>query len=513
MDHRLGTMPRTTALEADAVADVCVVGSGIVGLTTAYLLARAGRRVIVLEGRGIAGGESLRSTGHLVTALDDRYYELRRIHGSRATALAAQSNAAAIDRIESICRSEGIDCGFERLDGYLFLPPATPGGEELLARELDAARASGLEVERLDRAPVRDYDLGPCLRFAGQAQFHPGDSLAALATAIFRDGGRIATETPVRQVKGGSDAQVLTSKGHSVRCRAIVVATNTPINDRVAIHTKQAAYQTYVIAARIAKGSVTRALFWDGLWEEDESYHYVRLQDSDVPADEYLIVGGEDHKTGQADDGEQRFARLEQWLRERFPSAREIAYRWSGQVLEPNDGLALIGRNPLDDDNVFVATADSGTGLTHGTIAGILISDLITARENPWTGLYDASRKRLRAAADFARENLNAVAQYGDWLRPGPSRAESRLTPGSGAVIQRGFKKIACYRDESGALVERSAICRYLGCVVRWNSVERTWDCPCHGSRFDCAGHELHGPATSDLAPIANPAQTDSAES
>jgi len=489
-------------LEADAQADVCVIGSGIVGLTTAYLLGRAQMRVIVLEARGLADGESTRSTGQLVTALDDRYADLCRIHGPCATRSLAQSHAAAIDRIESICNSEGIACGFERLDGYLWLPFEGAREWRLLESELAAARAAGLAVERVERAPLRDRDTGPALRFPDQAQFHPGEYLAGLAAAVVRDGGRLATWSPVVRVEGGEGARAVTRAGHSVRANAIVVATNTPINDLVVIHAKQAAYRTYVVAAHVPRGSIVRALYWDGSWYGADPYHYVRLGCSAASGEELLIVGGEDHKSGQADDGTARFARLERWLRSHFPSAREIAFRWSGQVMEPNDRVALIGRNPLDADNVLVATGDSGTGLTHGTIAGMLLSDLLLERKNPWVELYDPSRKSLRAAGEFARENLNVVAQYGDWLRPGGLSGVGGIAPGSGAVIQRGLRKVACYRDPSGSLIERSAVCPHLGCIVRWNAVEHSWDCPCHGSRFDPEGRVLHGPASADLAAL-----------
>ena len=495
-------MPPMSPLQGDARADVCVIGAGIAGLTTAYLLGRAQKRVFVLEAREIGAGESLRTTGHLVTALDDRYYRLERLHGKDAARVAAESHAAAIDRIESICRSESIDCDLERVDGYLFLPPGLSASTELLDKELTAARAAGLYVEAQERAPIPGYDTGPCLRFPGQAQFNPRKYLSALARAIVRDGGQIATNSHVHEVEGGSDALVRTGSGHAVRAGAIVVATNTPVNDWVAIHTKQAAYRTYAIAARVPTGVVTPALYWDGRWDDDEPFHYVRLQRSPRSGSEYLVVGGEDHKTGQADDGAERFARLERWLRERFPGVGEIAYRWSGQVMEPNDGLGLIGRNPLDDDNVFVATGDSGTGLTHATISGILITDLILGRKNPWSELYDAARKPLRAAMAFARENLNVVAQYRDWLSCSTEAPE--VARGAGIVIERGIKKIASYRDESGALIERSAVCPHMGCIVHWNSTERSWDCPCHGSRFDCEGRVIHGPAISDLSLVSD---------
>jgi Rieske Fe-S protein len=210
-------------------------------------------------------------------------------------------------------------------------------------------------------------------------------------------------------------------------------------------------------------------------------------------------VGGEDHKTGQANDGDQRFARLEAWTRERFAAASRFEFRWSGQVMEPVDGLALIGRNPLDSDNVYIATGDSGNGMTHGTIAGMLLTDLISGRDNAWARLYDPARKTLGAITEFAKENLNVAAQYADLVTPGEVKDVAEIAPGQGAILRRGLAKVAVFRDEHGGLHERSAVCTHLGCVVQWNAVERTWDCPCHGSRFHVDGRAVNGPAIQAL--------------
>ncbi|HLO68618.1 MAG TPA: FAD-dependent oxidoreductase, partial [Holophaga sp.] len=214
-----------------------------------------------------------------------------------------------------------------------------------------------------------------------------------------------------------------------------------------------------------------------------------------------LIVGGEDHKTGQADDADQRYLRLEAWALERFPALGPVTHRWSGQVLEPVDGLAFIGPNPLDAPNVFVATGDSGMGMTHGTIAGILLTDLLVGLPNPWAPLYDPARKTLRAVSAFARENANVALQYAQWVTPGDLPGEEILPPGAGAVLRRGLAKVAVYRDPEGILHECSAVCPHLGGIVAWNSGEHTWDCPCHGSRFSARGEVLNGPALTGLGP------------
>jgi len=480
------------ALTKDAASDVCVVGAGIAGLTTAYLLAEEGRSVIVIDDGPIAGGETSRTTAHLVNALDDRYFEIERLHGEKGARLAAESHTAAINRIEAIVAEEDIHCEFERLDGYLFVPPGET--TDILDKELAAAHRAGLtEIKRVERAPLTHFDSGPCLRFPQQAQFHPLKYLDAISQAIEKRGGLIFNNTHAEDFKDGTPCQVKTSNGAVVSAAAIVVATNTPVNDWVEIHTKQAAYRTYVIGMTVPKGSVNKALFWD----TPDPYHYVRLEEG--PQHDVLIVGGEDHKTGQADDSDARFDRLESWTRERFPMAAELEFRWSGQVMEPVDSLAFIGRNP-GDKNIYVATGDSGNGMTHGTIAGILLTDLILGRKNAWADLYDPSRISLRAASNFAKENLNVVAQFGDYATAGDVGEEHTIETGTGALVRHGLKKVAAYRDTQGALHKCSAVCPHLGCIVNWNHVEKTWDCPCHGSRFDPYGKVLNGPANVGLS-------------
>ena len=490
--------PTEKPLDKDTNAHVCIIGAGIAGLTTAYLLAREGRDVVVLDDGPIGGGMTARTTAHLTNALDDRFYELERLFGEEGSRLAAQSHTAAIDRVATIVLEEKIDCEFERLDGYLFLP--TNGRMKVLEDELPAAHRAGLtQVRRLDRAPLESFDTGPCLHFPRQGQFHPLKYLTGLAKAIERDGGRIFISTHADEIEGGKHAYVTSTSGYKVRCDSIVVATNSPVNDRMVIHTKQAPYTTYVIGARIPRGSVPNVLLWDAPTDLWDPYHYIRVErgkDADV-----LIVGGEDHKTGQQHDGAQRWGKLEQWTRNRFPMVEEIEYRWSGQVMEPVDGLAFIGRNPGDADNVFIATGDSGMGMTHGTIAGMLLSDLILGRENVWADLYDPSRKTLRALKDFVEENANVAAQYTDAVTSGDVDSVDDIPAGEGAVMRKGLSKLAVYRDDDGAIHSMSAVCVHLGCMVTWNSAEKTWDCPCHGSRYDAVGTVINGPANSDLPP------------
>jgi glycine/D-amino acid oxidase-like deaminating enzyme/nitrite reductase/ring-hydroxylating ferredoxin subunit len=492
-----GQIRSKPSLKADTSADVCIVGAGIAGLSTAYHLALAGKNVVVLDDGKIGGGQTMVTSAHIASILDRRYYEIEASRGRDAARLAAQSHVTAIQAIESTVQREDLDCDFQRLDGYLFVPPGE--SPDVLDSEFDAVQRTGaIEVQRVHRAPWPDFDTGPALRFAQQAQFHPIKYMKGLVAAIHRLGGRIHCKTHVTQIEGGEQARITTSHGPIVTAHDVIVATNTPINDLFALHTKQAPYMTYVICARLPADAVPDGLFWDTA----NPYHYVRLQrDEESPTHAYLLVGGEDHKTGQADDGANRFLRLEHWARERFPRIESVPFHWAGQVMESIDGLAFIGRNPSDKENVFVVTGDSGMGMTHGTIAGLLLRDLILGKENPWTELYNPSRAPLATAASYVQENLNVAAQYTDWLTPGDIDSVEALKPGEGAIMRSGLHKMAVYRDKQGTVCKLSAVCPHLKCVVAWNSAETTWDCPCHGSRFDPHGKVLNGPANSDLAP------------
>ncbi|MGH2394903.1 MAG: FAD-dependent oxidoreductase, partial [Candidatus Limnocylindria bacterium] len=292
-------------------------------------------------------------------------------------------------------------------------------------------------------------------------------------------------------------ARVMTARGPVVTADDVVVATNSPFIDRFAVHTKQAPYRTYALAAELPRGAVPHGLYWDTL----DPYHYVRLAPSGKEGEELLIVGGEDRKPGDDEDHEGRFEALERWARERFPLPEGVAFRWSGQVMEPVDGVAFIGRSPGRHSNIYVATGDSGMGMTHGTIAALLLTDLILGRPNPWSRLYDPSRITLGALGRFLREGAGVVGTMAEWFRAGDVESSDQIAPGSGAIVRRGLRKVAVYRDREGRLHERSAACTHLGCVVAWNPIAGSWDCPCHGSRFDPYGRVLAGPAVAELKP------------
>ncbi|HEY0061446.1 MAG TPA: FAD-dependent oxidoreductase [Telluria sp.] len=488
------TVPEYPPLPGDDRADVCVIGAGIAGLTTAYMLLRAGKSVIVIDAAGVGAGETGRTTAHFFPP-DERYFEIERGFGSAKAALVADTYRQATDCVEAIIRRERIACEFERLDGFLFSPEHR--WDETLEREYAVTTRLGLDVRRLERVPGLSFDTGPCLRFANQAQFHPLQYLSGLAAAITRMGGRIHGHMRAVSIDGDSNNAHVRTEAGSIHADAVVVATNTPFNDRVVMHTKQAGYRTYVVAIRVPKDALPRLLLWD----TGDPYYYVRLASAPAGASyELLIVGGQDHKTGQDDHPEQRWAKIEAWVRNRFPLAGEVDYRWSGEVMEPSDGVAYLGRNPLDHDNVYIITGDSGNGMTHCTAGAILISDLILGRANDWATLYSPARKAFHGIGDFITEQANTLAQYTDWLRGGDVESVDEIAAGEGAVVRDGGRLLAVYRSADGGLQAVSAACTHLGCAVHWNAGEKSWDCPCHGSRFAADGEVLHGPARRPLA-------------
>ena len=499
--------------------DVVIVGGGISGLSTAYLLSKSGKKVVLFEDGYICSGETGRTTAHITHALDDRYYNLEKLHGKEGAHLAAESHTAAINLIKSIVNEEKIDCDFKKLDGFLFLDSTDT--KESLDKELEATHRAGIRsTEIISKVPNLSFDPGPCLLFPNQAQFHPLKYLKGVIEAILHYGGKIYTETHIQDIL--PPYEIKTSDGYTVFAKNIVIATNAPIIDKVSkIYDKQQAYRTYVIGARIKKDKIPQALYWDtgnqNLENTVAPYHYVRIQHNREDNSKYdiLIVGGEDHLTGNIkndNDIQQRYANLESWTKNRFP-IEDIEFRWSGQVLEPKDGIAFIGHNPGDGEekNVFIATGDSGNGITHGTIAGIILTDLILGKTNPWVSLYNPSRvpreksNNSQSSEKKKKEENNRNKQESSSSSSSKNKdSKIKQTSLQDLNIEQGIvmeeEKIAGYKDSNNELHRYSAVCTHLGCTVTWNNSEKSFDCPCHGSRFSAfTGKAINGPANSKL--------------
>ncbi|MBV9541681.1 MAG: FAD-dependent oxidoreductase, partial [Alphaproteobacteria bacterium] len=447
--------------------------------------------VAVFDAGQPGGGMTSRTSGHLTFESDDYYHELIRVHGKDKANAYYRSQAAAVDRIEEIARLEGIACDFDRVDGYLFA--ANADDEKTIEDEYTAARESGFTLAELVPT-VPSLKTRKAVRFPYQARFHVLKYLTGLVAALEKRSVHIYGSTRVASVKEDGDVVHLKSEnGHDIRARHVVMATNTPTNDLVAIHTKQAPYRTYVFATPVPKGSVIDALIWDS----EDPYHYIRIQPREN--DDLLIVGGEDHKSGMESDGAARIAKLRRWAEALFGPLPELEYEWSGQIYEPVDFVSFDGLNP-GDKRTYVITGDSGEGLTSGVAGAMLIADLIKgSADKDTTELYDPTRKSLRTAPTFIDENADVPANLAEHLTGGEVESLDALKPGQGGLVRQGTRKIAAYRDDKGALHLVSSTCTHLGCVVHFNPFERCWDCPCHGSQFSVDGAVLAGPANSPL--------------
>lgn len=483
------------ALASDQNADVLVIGAGIAGLSAAYELARLRRGVIVVDRGRLGRGMSARTSGHLAFEIDDFFHELIQSHGVDAARAWYRSQCSAVDRIEAVCRDEGIDCDFKRVDALLFA--ASESDVEYLHKELEAARAAGFsDAEWADAGRIVGSDR-PAIRFPRQARFHPVKYLNGLVAALQRLGAKLYASTAIEALEERDDQIVAsTDAGREIRARQVIVATNSPFHLRIPIHTKQAPYRTYVIAAPIPKGTVDDVLLWD---TAEPAYHYVRLQPGRT--EDMLIVGGEDHKSGIIRDGAAPVARLEAWARRHWPQMGAVAHAWSGQILEPADYVGFAGRSPRYD-HVYLVSGDSGEGLTTGVAAAMLVGDLMMSGATPWAQLYAPSRQMHRGLTEYLKENLDAVRHWAELLGRGDVDSLDDIEPSHGARIRLGGQQVAAYRDETGQLHLRSAVCTHAGCAVHWNAFERCWDCPCHGSQFGIDGQVLNGPAARPLAEV-----------
>jgi glycine/D-amino acid oxidase-like deaminating enzyme/nitrite reductase/ring-hydroxylating ferredoxin subunit len=496
--HLGGAIRPFPRLRRDLDTDVVVIGGGVTGITAAYLLRQAGRRVVLLERGRLAATDTGHTTAHLTSAHDTPISRLVRTFGEDHARAAWDAGLAALGRIDECVRMERIDCDFAWVPGYLHAPPRTgPGRHDgtFLKEEARTASDLGFDATFVDRVPFMNQ---PGVEIGGQARMHPRRYLAGLVAALAGDdGAAIFEHSAVDDVTGRPF--VARVGPHQVRGEYVVVATHSPLAAKAGwlsatlLQTKLSLYSTYAVAGRIEAGRVPDALFWDTA----TPYRYVRLERRQGL--DYVIYGGEDHKTGQADDAGARFERLAAALAELVPGT-QTSHRWSGQVVETADGLPFIGETAPGQ---FVATGFAGNGLTFGTLAAMMACDAVVGRANPWHGLFDPDRTNLRAGLwNYLRENKDYPYYL---IRDRFAGAEGRFTReiprGSGRILEQNGRRVAAYRDFDGSVRLLSPTCTHLGCYVRWNDAERTWDCPCHGSRFSPDGHVLSGPAETPLNP------------
>jgi glycine/D-amino acid oxidase-like deaminating enzyme/nitrite reductase/ring-hydroxylating ferredoxin subunit len=491
------TFPQFARLGEDLGTDVVVVGAGVTGLTAAYLLAKAGKEVVVLERDRCALTDTGHTSAHLTMVTDARLTELVKRFGRDHGQAVWDAGLAAVSTIDEVIRTQKIDATFDWVDGYLHAPLTDDSTDEMERLEDDAtlARELGFDAEYIEAVPVVNR---PGIRFANQAHVHPRSYLAGVAKALIALGVRIYEHSSADEFC--DDPRAVKAADHTVRCDDIVIATHNPLVGLASVagatlfQTKLALYTSYVIAGRVPKGVVPDALWWDTA----DPYHYLRVEphrDFDV-----IIFGGEDHKTGQQDDTVDCYQRLEACLNGLVPQV-SVTHRWSGQVIETPDGLPYIGQSA---DHQYAATGYAGNGLTFGTLGAMLMSDAILGRTNPWTDLFDPSRKAItRGVWDYLAENVDyPYYLIRDRFASAEARSLRAVKRGQGTIIERGGGRVAAYRDPSGAVTLRSATCTHMGCIVGWNTAERTWDCPCHGSRFKPTGEVISGPAEAPLSEV-----------
>ncbi|HVE99181.1 MAG TPA: FAD-dependent oxidoreductase [Mycobacteriales bacterium] len=480
------------AAPAELDADVVVIGGGIAGLTAAREVQRSGRSVVVVEAERILHGVTGYTTAKISTLQGILYTDLIDKHGEDKASLYAESQQAALDHIAAAAAA-GVDCDFSVQDSYVYTHDEDETDQ--LRAEADAAAAIGLPASYVTELDL-PYAVAGAVRFSNQAQFHPRKYLLHVADEIVAAGGTILEGTRALDVDDSDPCVVTTDRG-VLRARDVVVATHIPFLDRGLFFAREFPVRDYVVAAPIAGDKAPKGMFLS----TESPTHSVRTtphQDGLL-----LIVAGEGHPTGRADDTEQRYERLAQWTQDHF-EVDEIAYRWSTQDYTSADRVPYVGRLTPASEHVWTATAFGAWGMTNGTMSGLLLADLIAGRENPWAEVFDPGRygPKAQATKKFVKENIAVGKELIAGYFSGPDLSSpDELEPGQAAVLRHGPAKTACYRDESGTLHSVSARCTHLGCIVGWNAAEKSWDCPCHGSRFSVDGHVLQGPAVDPLEP------------
>lgn len=480
-------------LNGDIASDVAIVGGGLTGLTTAYLLAEAGKQVVLVDAGRFAEGETCRTTAHLTHVIDAPLPDLVERLGEGDARVIWEGGRRAIAMVETLCAREAIECDFQRLPGWLYT--ADEARVEGLERYAARARAMGFACTDLPLAGA-PFPAKKLLAFPDQARFHPTRYAAGLLRALEARGVRLFEDTRIVHVDSNTEgARAVTAHGHELQCGDIVVAAHVPFNNRLRLHAKQASYRSYVIAVAVPKASFPDALICDTA----SPYHYIRL----LPraSDDLVLVGGEDHKTGQdePDSGAARFDRLRSFAHDQLGITGVLTHAWSGQIVDTMDKLPYIGRN-VGAAREWVATGYGGDGTSLGTLAAHILTQRILGLATPWDHIFAPDRLTLGKLPRAAAENVDyPLYLLKDWFKSGERSSPSMLKPGEGAIFKIAGHRCAVSRDLRGELIVVTPICTHFGCCVHWNGTEHTWDCPCHGSRFGADGNVINGPAAVPL--------------
>ena len=484
-------------LRKNVNVDVVVVGAGVTGITAAYLLKKAGSTVALIERERVASIDTGHTTAHLTYVTDVNLQQLVRNFGEDHAQAAWDAGAAATNEIERIVEAEGIDCAFTRVPAYVHARVGGSSKKEgsFLKREADLAAKLGFDADYLSSAPY--FNL-PAARFANQAKFHPRKYLRPLIAKIPGAGSHVFEKSAASEFD--AEKRRVKVNRNWISFGRVLMATNNPLvglasmTSATVFQTKLSLYTSYALGARVPPATIQEALFWD----TREPYDYLRIDRH--RGFDYIVYGGEDHKTGQKNRTQEAYVRLWRRLQKIIPEAR-VDYRWSGQVICTPDGLPYIGQNA---ERQFIATGYCGNGITFGTVAAMMARDWVAGRKNPWSELFAVDRKKIKGATwNYLRENKDyPYYMIKDRLARPETDSVREVKRGEGTLVGSRGKKIAAFRDEDGNLHRLSPVCTHMGCVVRWNPAESTWDCPCHGSRFKPTGEVIAGPAEEPLPPI-----------
>lgn len=476
------------------VFDVVIVGGGITGITTALLLQQAGKQCLLVEAHNIGYGTTSGTTAHLNTFVDTTYDVIEKDFSAEKAKLVAEVTAEAINLIKHHVETYNINCGFAQLPGYVF--SQTDKQADALEKIADASARAGLSVQRVETIPV-NIPFKTAIEIGGQAQFHPTNYIIGLAKAFEQHGGIIVENCLVKSTDDNDETLIVRTSLGSVQAKQMVYATHIPIGINL-LHMRCAPYRSYAIAVTLKDGNYPNALVYDMY----SPYHYYRTQE--IEGNKYLIAGGEDHKTGHEENTEACLMRLESYVREHF-EVEQVAYKWSSQYYEPADGLPYIGKLPGSSGKTFVATGFSGNGMTYGTVAAIIFREMLAGVTSKYEDVFEPRRvKPIAGFSNFIKENVDVAKELiSGWLTKEKIDELAALAPGEARVVSFEDNRVALYKDEQNNLHAVNPVCTHMKCIVSWNNTEQSWDCPCHGARYNCNGIVLTGPSTDGLKEVS----------
>jgi glycine/D-amino acid oxidase-like deaminating enzyme/nitrite reductase/ring-hydroxylating ferredoxin subunit len=487
--------PQSEPLTKRFETDVIVIGAGITGITAAVRLQDEGHQVAIIDLNSVGGGTTGHSTGHLDTSLDYSLRGLVRDNGVERARLVLEAKRNAINHIENWDRQFELNSDFVRLPAYHYAQ--TSYETELLEKEYQAAKQLNLEVDLVDNMPLK-LKCVKALCFQQQGRIDPLRYICGLTELFVNRGGQFFEHTRAENIEEKNGRCSVSTNNGIITGQAVVVAGHAPLLGMTSVQPRAYPYQSYVLVARVRE-PVEDCLYWD----MQQPYHYTRIVRSGD--NQLLVIGGADHETGTSEAASRSFAVLEDYVK-RFYDVESIEGRWSHEFFDSADGLPYIGPVP-GMSRVYMGAAYSGDGLTFGTAAGMILSDLVMDRKNKWVDIFSPKRLPKLSTTPRLTKGMLHIARHfiGDRLSSQEVSSVDDIPRGEGRLVSMGYQKLAVYRDENNQVHAMSPVCVHMGCIVQWNAAEKTWDCPCHGGRYDCLGNVIMGPPKHSLEPRSMP--------